>query len=187
MDWGSSRDGRPTRNLNCYVWIIHNREIAATDVYNRRGIWMFNGLYSLWGDSGFLYHYAWIWILQTRGLNHVLLHTGWYWLDITHSRVPHSDSSMIGDRGFGLLTFRLTVSPPFSSVVDATGTTQSELAPELAGSVAAAFIPELYRWGFYSPHVTLTGSSSLKRFGKGAAGLGVHSLKVLKQCQHKCC
>ncbi|CAF1707774.1 unnamed protein product [Brassica oleracea var. botrytis] len=53
---------------------------------------------------------------------------------------------MIGDRGFGLLTFRLTVSPPFSSVVDATGTTQSELAPELAGSVAAAFIPELYRF-----------------------------------------
>ena len=84
MDWGSGRDGWPT--WNCYVWIIHHWEITATDVYNRGGRWMFNGLYSLWGDSDFLYHNAWIWILQTRGFNHILLHIGWDWLDITHRR-----------------------------------------------------------------------------------------------------
>ena len=59
--------------------------------------------------------------------------------------VPHSDCSMIGDRGFGLLTFGLTASSPSSSVVDATGTSRSGLAPEVAGSVAVAFILELYR------------------------------------------
>ncbi|CAN6815494.1 unnamed protein product [Brassica oleracea var. botrytis] len=68
--------------------------------------------------------------------------TGW---TLPTAGVPHFDSFIIGDRGFGLLTFGLTASPPSSYVVDATGTTQSGLVPEVAGSVAAAFIPELYR------------------------------------------